>query len=307
MINSCRKNQIKTIFSSLVVFLLGAGTILVGNLYLESANVDFIIKNKFVLEVGLSLIASLCSIIAFIFVYENKDLIYKLTVVFFILAILILLVLYLMEIFGFWNKIDSVEDLRDFVSGYGKYTVPIFILIQFLQVVVLPIPGFITICAGVALFGAFYGTVYSIIGILSASIVAFFIGRIFGYKVASWLVGKEGLDKWLKFVKGKDKVVLTFMFLFPFFPDDILCFVAGLSSMSVPYYLIMITITRILTIFLSSYSVNGSIIPYNTWWGIMLWAIIFIITGICCYFIYKYGDKIEKWFKNLFRKKKKNS
>ena len=168
----------------------------------------------------------------------------------------------------------------------------------------LPIPGFITIGAGVALFGPFYGSIYSIIGIVSASIVAFFIGRVFGYKVASWLVGEESLKKGLQLVKGKDTVILTFMFLFPFFPDDVLCFVAGLSSMSVGYYLVMITITRTINVVVSSYSINGSIIPYDTWWGILIWVAIFVIVGAACYLIYKKGDKIEAWFKNLFKKKK---
>ena len=216
--------------------------------------------------------------------------------------------LYVVKVTGLWDKIDSIEKLRDYVASYGAFTVPIFILIQFLQVVALPIPGFITISAGVALFGPFYGSLYSIIGIVSASIVAFFIGRVFGYKVASWLVGAENLDKGLKLVKGKDTVILTFMFLFPFFPDDVLCFVAGLSTMRVPYYLVMITITRVINVVVSSYSVNGSLIPYNTWWGILVWVLIFVAVAVMCLVIYKHGEKIEKYFKSLFskRKEKKN-
>ena len=114
------------------------------------------------------------------------------------------------------------------------------------------------------------------------------------------------LDKGLELVKGKDKVILTFMFLFPFFPDDVLCFVAGLSSMSVPYYIVMITITRIINIVVSAYSVNGSIIPYNTWWGILLWIAVFILVAALCYVIYKHGDKIENFFKSKFSKRKNN-
>ena len=92
--------------------------------------------------------------------------------------------LYVVKITGFWDKIGSVESLRKYVSGFGAYAVIIFIAIQFLQVVVLPVPGFITVSAGVLLFGAFRGSLYSVIGIVTASIVAFFIGRVFGYKVA---------------------------------------------------------------------------------------------------------------------------
>ena len=81
--------------------------------------------------------------------------------------------------------------------------VVIFIVINFLQVVILPIPGIIAVGTGVALFGAFKCAVFSLIGILIGSIVAFYIGRILGYKVVSWLVGKETIDKWLNNIKNK--------------------------------------------------------------------------------------------------------
>ena len=147
------------------------------------------------------------------------------------------------------------------------------------------------------LFGPFWGGVYSAIGIIVGSLVAYFIGRIFGYKVAKWLVGKENLDKGLKLIKGKDKVILTFMFLFPFFPDDILCFVAGITTINPSFFIIMIFITRIISIFSSTYSMNNNFIPYNTWWGILIWALLFAIVILLSFFIIKHGDKINKFFK----------
>ncbi len=292
------------VLSAVIMILLGAATVIIGVLYVNVTEIEFIAAHKTLIETLFAIIVSLITIIAYIFQLADKNFIYKIVVLVLIFAAISLAVLYVLKISGFWDKIDSIEDFRAYVSGYGAFTIPIFILIQFLQVVILPIPGFITIGAGVALFGPFWGTVYSTIGILSASIVAFFIGRKLGYKVARWLVGKEALDKWVEIVKGKDKVILTFMFLFPFFPDDILCFVAGLSSMSTPYYLVMITVTRIVNIAVSSYSINGNLIPYNTWWGLLIWGILFAFTAFLCYLIYKYGDKIENGVKRLFSKKK---
>lgn len=297
---------LKTVLSCSVIVVLGAAAIVFGLLYMNLTNISFLERHKRLVETLFIIIIGLVTIISVVCQLSDKKFVYRLTFLTLILMTAALAVLYVMQITGLWDKIDSVEDLRNYVSGFGGYAVFIFIAIQFLQVVVLPIPGFITVSVGVLLFGAFRGSVYSIIGIVSASIVAFFIGRVFGYKVAGWLVGKENLDKGLELVKGKDKVILTFMFLFPFFPDDVLCFVAGLSSMSVPYYIVMITITRIINIVVSAYSVNGSIIPYNTWWGILLWIAVFILVAALCYVIYKHGDKIENFFKSKFSKKKNN-
>lgn len=297
---------LKTVLSCSVIVVLGAAAIVFGLLYMNLTNISFLERHTRLVETLFIIIIGLVTIISVVCQLSDKKFVYRLTFLTLILMTAALAVLYVMQITGLWDKIDSVEDLRNYVSGFGGYAVFIFIAIQFLQVVVLPIPGFITVSVGVLLFGAFRGSVYSVIGIVSASIVAFFIGRVFGYKVAGWLVGKENLDKGLELVKGKDKVILTFMFLFPFFPDDVLCFVAGLSSMSVPYYIVMITITRIINIVVSAYSVNGSIIPYNTWWGILLWIAVFILVAALCYAIYKHGDKIENFFKSKFSKGKNN-
>lgn len=294
---------LKKILSSAVIVLLGVATVVFGVLYMDSTRIAFIEERKVLVTTLFSVAVSLLCLTAIVFQLYDKTFVYKLTVITLFLFTLAALVLYLFKISGLWDKIDGVDDLREYVASYGAFTVPVFILLQFLQVIVLPIPGFIAIGAGVALFGPFYGAIYSIIGILSASIVAFFIGRIFGYKVASWLVGKESLQKGLKLVKGKDKIVLTFMFLFPFFPDDILCFVAGLSSMSTTYYLIMITITRTLNVVVSAYSINGSIIPYTTWWGLAIWLIVFVLTALACAYVYKHGEKLEKRLKSLFKRK----
>lgn len=298
------KNTLKTVLSCSVIVLLGAVSVAFAFMYMDATGIFFLVKHKTLLEILVTILISLVTIVSLICQLTDKKFVYKITILTLSLIAFALAGLYVVKVTGLWDKIDSIEKLRDYVASYGAFTVPIFILIQFLQVVALPIPGFITISAGVALFGPFYGSLYSIIGIVSASIVAFFIGRVFGYKVASWLVGEENLDKGLKLVKGKDTVILTFMFLFPFFPDDVLCFVAGLSTMSVPYYLVMITITRVINIVVSSYSVNGSLIPYNTWWGILIWAIIFVAVAAMCYVIYKHGEKIEKYFKSLFSKRK---
>lgn len=306
--NKKRRNSaeiLKKIFSAVVLILLGAATLTFGILYVEVTDIAFFNKHTIVVETLLSIIVTICTVIAVVFGLRDKQFVYKITAVLLGTSAIVLLVLYAVKVSGLWDKIGSIEGLRSYVASYGRFTVPIFIAIQFLQVVVLPIPSMVTIGAGVALFGPFYGAFYSLIGILSASIIAFFIGRHLGYKVVSWIIGEKSLQKGLQLVKGKDTIVLTFMFLFPFFPDDVLCFVAGLSTMSVKFYLVMITATRITGIVLSSYSLGGKIIPFDTWWGIALWVSIFVITCVLCVIIYKNGESIEK-NQGIFQKKNAN-
>ena len=176
----------------------------------------------------------------------------------------------------------------------------VFIAVQFLQVVILPIPSTVTVVAGSALFGPLLGSVYSLIGILLGSFTAFAVGRFAGYRVVAWLVGKETLDKWLDKIKGKDKIFLSAMFVLPVFPDDVLCFVAGLSSMSFGLFAVVIVLSRILAIFTTSYSV--SLIPFDTWWGLLIWGLIAAAVVIVFFLLYKKSDAILEFIHKLFHR-----
>ena len=142
---------------------------------------------------------------------------------------------------------------------------------------------------------------YSYIGIICGSLIAFFIGKRLGVKAVSWLIGEENLNKWRNRIKGKDNLVLSFMFLLPLFPDDILCFVAGISTMSNRFFIIMVLSTRAISVLGSCYSIAW--IPLNTWWGILCWILIALSAIIAFVVLYKNIDSVNN-FLSKGRKRK---
>lgn len=298
---------LKEILYIILILLTGCTAIIFSVLYLDTFDSGFFSEYSLLITAVAVAIITSATILSIMFYKLSKDFIYKLCYLTIAFIAAGTIFLYILKISGFLDKIDSVEDFRKYISSFGVYATIFFIIIQYLQVVVLPIPAFITVGAGVLLFGPFKGALLSCIGIIAGSVTAFFIGRVFGYRVAGWLVGKESLKKGLKTIKGKDKIILTFMFLFPFFPDDVLCFVAGITTMSPTFFIIMIFITRIISVFVSSYSMNNSIIPYNTWWGILIWILVLIFTVFITIIIYKKGENLEKRIKSLFCKKRQNN
>jgi uncharacterized membrane protein YdjX (TVP38/TMEM64 family) len=285
-------------FLTIIVALIGT---IFGISFILTSNIDIIVKNDRLFQVFFIIIMSTITILYVVFRLIKKQFLYKALTIFLILVSFCSVLIFILQKTVFFDKIKSIEEFRNFIASFGGLSEIIFILIQFLQVCILPIPGIITVGAGVLLFGPLKGALLSIIGILLGSIFAFFIGKVFGYKVACWLVGKDELNNWLKKIKGKDKIILAFMFLFPFFPDDILCVVAGLTTITWRFFILIIIITRTISIFTTAYSLNGSIIPYNTWWGILIWFFIFTICILTTIFVYKKGEKIQK-----FLKKRKN-
>lgn len=244
--------------------------------------------------------------IVFLFLGEKKPLfetLYKTILSGYFLVAIVLTVFFIMQKTGFLELIQDPVRYKEYLETSGKWMAIVYIVLQYLQVVVLPIPSFVSTVAGVALFGPLLAALYSLIGIILGSLTAFFIGRLLGEKAAAWLVGKETLERWQEKLKGKDNLVLTAMFLLPIFPDDVLCFVAGLSSMPTAYFIVMIFISRIIGVFTTCYSVG--FIPFDTWWGILIWVAIAAAVVLAFLFLYKNVDKINSWIEKVFGVKKK--
>lgn len=248
---------------------------------------------------------TLCTVLAFVFRGIHKDFIYKCCYIVIIFAAVALVGLYLLSRFGFWEKITSVEEFREFIDSFGGAAVFIFILIQFAQVVLLPIPSFITVGRACSVSGRSGGRYTVLSAVLSGPSSLLRSGAYSAIKLRDGWWGRKTSIKRLRLSRAKDRAVLTFMFLFPFFPDDVLCFVAGLSSMTWLFYLIMIFITRLISIFTATFSMNNSIIPYDTWWGLLLWGVVIAVTVLATVWIYKKGDKIEAVFYKTGLKSKK--
>ena len=199
--------------------------------------------------------------------------------------------------------LGNEEAFGAYMRKAGVWMPLVYIAFQFLQVVILPVPAFVSTVAGVALFGPFKAALCSFVGIISGSLVAFFIGRKIGYKAVAWMVGEESLRKWLKKVRGKDYFLLTAMFVLPLFPDDILCFVSGLSSMTWQYFVVMIVLARSIGIFATCYSVN--FIPFDVWWGILIWCVLIALLITAFVLLYKNLDTLNDFFKSRFSRDKK--
>lgn len=223
------------------------------------------------------------------------------------LSVLILLAFcvlaaYLLQKTGFFEVFGDEKKLQEYLQQAGIWMPIFYIILQFLQVVLLPIPSLVSTLAGIALFGPFQTTIYSFIGIMIGSLLAFYIGRRWGQKAVAWVIGKEPLQKWKKKLKGKDNILLSVMFILPLFPDDILCFLAGLSSMSFAYFVLIISISRMVAIASTCYSVNW--IPFTTWWGLLLWGMIIVFIIFACVYVYRNMDKLQQKIKQIRRCKK---
>jgi len=236
--------------------------------------------------------------------YSFSKKLLRIVLVLVLLTLVLGLIYFVLEISGLWEKLNSVDKLQAVILELGFWGRLIFVLLQFLQVTLVPLPSPVLIIAGSLIYGPFQAGLLSISGILLGSAFAFFLGRMFGKKLVVFMVGQQAERKWSKFLSGC-KYTFVLMMILPLFPDDILCMVAGVTDMTWSFFMFTQLITRPISIFLVSYFSSGQIIPYYGW-GLVVWAIVIIASVLLLYFSSKYNQKIENFVKNFFNKKSKN-
>ncbi len=180
--------------------------------------------------------------------------------------------------FGLWEKFHSLDAIREWMASFGAWGLVVYGAIVFLQVVVLPIPSTLTNLAAVLVFGNRPWSVFFVtVGCtLLGSFVCFYLGRFFGKKVVAWLVGAEKTEKYARLLEKKGYLFFILMMVLPCFPDDVLCMVAGLSTMKVWVFAIIIALTRPVMIALITF-LGQPVIDALDSWGIPVSIGIFVL------------------------------
>ena len=298
-----QKDRRKSILLFLLLFfVLSLTSVVLGIVCLDGAQEGFFRKHFYLLAIVYAALMGLSYGLCVWVTLAGKKVAQKTAISVYVLLLIALVFCFLLQKTGFFEVVSSQEKLQAYLEKTGAWMPIIYVLLQFLQVVILPIPSLVTTLVGVPLFGALGATVYSLIGILLGSATAFFIGRKFGNRAAGWLVGEETLAKWQKKLKGKDNLFLTCAFVLPFFPDDILCLIAGMSTMPTRYFFIVILLSRAIGIIATCYSID--FIPLDTWWGITIWCAFLVLVLGGFIFIYKNMDKLQAKIKKIRNHKK---
>lgn len=155
------------------------------------------------------------------------------------------------------NLLNDSDLLLERIKSYGLIAPLIFLLIQIVQVVFPVIPGGASCLVGVLAFGPIEGFIYNYVGLTLGSIVSFFLSRNFGLPLINKLFKKETVDKYLGYVRTKkfEKIFFFGIFL-PGAPDDLLCYIAGISGLTFFRFLFIILIGKPFTLIFYSLFTN---------------------------------------------------
>jgi uncharacterized membrane protein YdjX (TVP38/TMEM64 family) len=210
------------------------------------------------------------------------------------LAVLGLLLLVVVA-FALWRWgapiIDFFQDqekVRDWLAQFGALGPLVSIVLNTLQVLFAPIPGQVVGLANGYLYGVFWGTVYSFIGVMLGTAIAMGLGRVLGRPVVERFVSPQHLDRWDDLAAKRGPVFLFLVFLLPLFPDDIVAFAVGLSPLSIPYMLLLAAVGRLPGLVVGSWiGANATSLSPVGWAIVGLGTLALAVVVLC------YRDQLE--------------
>lgn len=147
------------------------------------------------------------------------------------------------------DVLTQSERLQDYLRGFGVWAPLVFLLFQFLQVLIAPIPGNVLTVVGGLLFGFAESFLLSWAAVTAGSLLCFAIGRKLGRAALRKLLKPARFDRYEAFItndrhKARADMALFLAFLFPFLPDDLLCLLAGVTDLKFRTFVIMVLVAR---------------------------------------------------------------
>ena len=204
---------------------------------------------------------------------------------------------------GLIEKINSLEEVQALIAKAGPFAGAAYFLIQLLTVILAPIPSNVSMLAGALVLGFWPALLLGVAAIFTGSMLVFLAARRLGQRHVQRFVDGGVMNKYLPIIREKQEVFLFFALLLPFFPDDMLCILAGLTTMPAVRFAAIMLLARPWGLVFAALVGCGMLdLPL---WG---WALMLTVLGAVFVLAMKHSAKIEdrliNWIGRLGKGKK---
>ena len=190
---------------------------------------------------------------------------------------------------GFFQAAGSPERMGEYIARSAPWSHLAYFGIQLASVVIAPIPSNVTAAAGAYLFGLWPSFLLTWGAVAAGSAIVFLLARALGQKFVGQFVSEKLSEKYLDLIRRKRDVFLALAFLFPFFPDDILCILAGLTDISFKRFIALAAVARPWGLLVAC--MVGSATVAIPLWGFVLLG----VAGLAAFLLaMKYAEKLEQ-------------
>lgn len=187
------------------------------------------------------------------------------------------------------NLVKHPDQLKQLVLNAGIWAPLVMVTMQIIQVIIAPMPGQVVAFVSGYIFGAFKGTILSMIGLTIGAIFAFLLARITGRRLLRFFLHEAALKRLDTYTLKQGPFVLFLLLLIPNPLGDGVYYLAGLTNIPLLFYIIIVIISR-----LPSNVVNNLIGAKVTSFNIYHWLVFGLTLVILVLVYFLYNKRIEE-------------
>lgn len=203
-----------------------------------------------------------------------------------------------------WQSINDQEQIQRFVDQLGWWGPVMVILLNALQIIVAPVPGYIVQAASGFLYGTLWGGLWGAIGLFLGAMTAMKLARLYGRPLVQKLVGAGRLAQWEQVTHSESPLLWMILLLGP--TGDLPYHLAGLSRVSFWQIALITFFIRMPSTFVAAAVGAGAVTL--SWWQ---FALLLAGLGLVILLFLRHQVAITTWFdqqiqQRLFREKRAN-
>ncbi len=145
---------------------------------------------------------------------------------------------------GLGDLLGDRTVIERLVHRLGAWGPVVIVAAEIAQVLAAPVPGQVVGLAAGYLYGPLWGTLLCMVGLGLGTLLAAWLGRRLGRPLVERLAGAELLARVDGYVERRGALALFLIFLLPFLPDDLCCFIAGLTRLRLGEVLLLALVGR---------------------------------------------------------------
>jgi len=182
----------------------------------------------------------------------------------------------------------DTERVAAFTRRWGDWAPFVTVALHVAQVIFAPIPGQALDAVNGFLFGPWLGTLFSLIGLGIGSTLAMGLARCFGRPLVERFVDRRLLARLDGFLQRRGALFVFLIFLFPFLPDDAVCFLAGLTPIPLAELVLLAVVGRLPGIFVANW-VGASAAEFSP----LQWGLLGAVVLVVAVAFWRFQERIE--------------
>ncbi len=196
-----------------------------------------------------------------------------------------------------WHYFRNPGELRQLVQGWGAWAPLGVILLQGLQIVVAPLPGNVVAFACGYALGLWPTLAWLMLGVLAGAAVNFLLARLLGRRLLASFVPSDKLGRLDHVMLRRGTFYVFLLLLVPNPLGDWVYYVAGLTTLPLPLFLVLVLVAR-----LPSNLIECGLGSGATRFSGLHWAILGLVAAVFAVLYFVNQHRIERLLERLGEK-----